>query len=196
VSSSEGLALVLDHSALIPSGDKPEEERWAIRRLGDLLPTTSALWFVTSEYLKTLCSVVDRELRERGSLPQLQRGLLRAKEVLAKLKRDRSRYCRPMPIGKEGWRLGMHMLSRSAARDVGRDEEVRVKLAEVKDRCRLEDDDVEVISIALLAARKASSRLLLVTVDRGIVDAAGEFKDVVSERVGVARPSELLAELG
>jgi hypothetical protein len=179
MSSSGGLALVLGHSALIPSGDKPEEERGAICRLGDLLPTTSALWFVTAEYLKTLCSVVDRELRERGSLPQLQRGLLRAKEVLAELKRHGSCYCKPMPIGKEGWRLKMHVLSRSAARDVGR-EEVCDKLAEVKDRCRLGDDDVEVMSIALLAARKASSRLLLVTVDRGIVDAARGLEDVAA----------------
>jgi hypothetical protein len=37
---------------------------------------------------------------------------------------------------------------------------------------------VEVISIALLAARRALSRLLLVTADGGIIDAAIELEDV------------------
>ena len=41
------LELVLDHTALIPCGDRPEEEKQAIRRLGDILPSTDTTWYVT-----------------------------------------------------------------------------------------------------------------------------------------------------
>jgi hypothetical protein len=41
------LELVLDHTALIPCGDRPEEEKKAIRRLGDILPSTNTTWYVT-----------------------------------------------------------------------------------------------------------------------------------------------------
>ena len=46
------LYVVLDHSALIPYGDKPEEEKEAIRRLGDLLPKRNVVWYVSRSYLK------------------------------------------------------------------------------------------------------------------------------------------------
>ncbi len=45
------LELVLDHTALIPCDDKPEEEKQAIRRLGDILSLTDTTWYVTREYL-------------------------------------------------------------------------------------------------------------------------------------------------
>jgi hypothetical protein len=57
------LELVLDHSALIPCGDKPEEEKQAIRRLGDILPSTNATWYVTREYLRQAQSILERAER-------------------------------------------------------------------------------------------------------------------------------------
>jgi hypothetical protein len=40
------LELVLDHTALISCGDKLEEEKQAIRRLGDILPSTNTTCYV------------------------------------------------------------------------------------------------------------------------------------------------------
>jgi hypothetical protein len=79
------LELVLDHSALIPCSDKPEEEKQAIRKLGDILPSTDTTWYVTEKYLKHTQSTLWGELKEHHPLPKLQSSLLRALRQLLEL---------------------------------------------------------------------------------------------------------------
>lgn len=88
------LHLVLDHSALISCGDKPQEEKEAIKRLGDLLPELDAVWYTSSEYLKVLNSVLPRDLKNHHPLPKLQASLMRTLSYLFKLSSTkRSIYC-------------------------------------------------------------------------------------------------------
>jgi len=63
------LHLVLDHSALIPCGDKPQEEKEAIRGLGDSLPGHDTVWYVSKSYLSTLYTIFSRELKHHHPLP-------------------------------------------------------------------------------------------------------------------------------
>ena len=86
------LELVLDHSALIPCGDKPEEEKQAIRKLGDILPSTNTTWYVTEKYLKHTRSTLGEELKEHHPLPKLQSSLLRALQHLLELTRSRTHH--------------------------------------------------------------------------------------------------------
>jgi hypothetical protein len=72
MSSSEELALVLDHSALALNEGKEEEERRVVYELGELLPKVPATWFVSLDYLKTLHSIMERGERRYEKLPLLQ----------------------------------------------------------------------------------------------------------------------------
>jgi hypothetical protein len=83
------LELVLDHSALIPCDDKPEEEKQAIRRLGDILPSTDTTWYVTGKYLRDTQSTLEKGLKEHHPLPKLQSSLQGALQELLRLTRSR-----------------------------------------------------------------------------------------------------------
>jgi hypothetical protein len=86
------LELVLDHTALIPCSDKPEEEKKAIRRLGDILPSTDTTWYVIREYLKHTQNTLWGELKEHHPLPKLQSSLLRVLQHLIQLTRSRTHH--------------------------------------------------------------------------------------------------------
>jgi len=87
------LELVLDHSALIPCDDKPEEEKQAIRKLGDILPSTNTTWYVTREYLMHTQSTLWGKLKVHHPLPKLQSSLQRALQQLLGLTQSRRHHC-------------------------------------------------------------------------------------------------------
>jgi hypothetical protein len=196
------LELVLDHTALIPYGDKPEEEKKAIRRLGDILPSTNTTWYVTGKYLKHTQSTLGEELKEHRPLPKLQSSLQRVLQQLLGLTRSRSHHCKNLPLSPYGeMRLKLHVISRNAYKDLGqRRPELYNILDELRDTYRIGGEDVEVISIALLASIKNRSTVTLVTVDRGIIEVVEELKRRLSSSSEVnylrlERPSELLARI-
>ncbi len=196
------LALVLDHSALIPCGDKPEEEKQAIRRLGDILPSTDTTWYVTREYLKHTQSTLWGKLKEHHPLPKLQSSLQRALWELLKSTRSRSHHCKNLPLSSNGEvRLKLHVISRNAYKDLRqRGSELYNILDELRDTYRIGGEDVEVISIALLASIETMSTVTLVTVDRGIIEVVEELKRRLGSLSEVnylrlERPSELLARI-
>ncbi len=196
------LELVLDHSALIPCGDKPEEEKQAIRRLGDSLPSTNTTWYVTREYLMHTQSTLGEELKEHHPLPKLQSSLQRALWELLKSTRSRRHHCKNLPLSSnDEVRLKLHVLSRNAHNDLGRRRpELYNILDELRDTYRIGGEDVEVISIALLASIKTRSTVTLVTIDRGIIEVVEELKRRLSSLSEVnylrlERPSELLARI-
>jgi hypothetical protein len=194
------LELVLDHTALIPCSDKPEEEKQAIRRLGDILPSTNTTWYVTGKYLKHTQSTLGEELKEHHPLPKLQSSLQRALQQLLGLTRSRSHHCKNLPLSPYGeMRLKLHVISRNAHNDP---ERRRPKfyntLDELRDTYRIGGEDVEVISIALLASIKTRSTVTLITTDRGIIEVVEELKRRLSSSSEVKylrleKPSELLA---
>jgi hypothetical protein len=116
------LELVLDHSALIPCRDKPEEEKQAIRRLGDILPSTDTTWYVTREYLMHTRSTLWGKLGEHHPLPKLQSPLQRALQKLLESTRSRRHHYKNLPLSSNGEvRLKLHVLSRNAYNDLGQD---------------------------------------------------------------------------
>ncbi len=196
------LALVLDHSALIPCGDKPEEEKQAIRSLGDILPSTDTTWYVTREYLMHTQNTLWGRLEEHHPLPKLQSSLLRALQKLLESTRSRRHHCKNLPLppyGEGG--LKLHVISRNAYKDLRqRGSELYNVLDELRDTYRIGGEDVEVISIALLASIETRSTVTLVTVDRGIIEVVEELKRRLSSLSEVnylrlERPSELLARI-
>jgi hypothetical protein len=196
------LELVLDHSALIPCGDKPEEEKQAIRRLGDILPSTDTTWYVTGKYLKHTQSTLGGKLEEHRPLPKLQSSLQRALQWLLGLTESRSHHCKSLPLSSNGEvRLKLHVISRNAYKDLGqRGSELYNVLGELRDRYGIGGEDVEVVSIALLASIKTRSTITLVTVDRGIIEVVEELKRRLGSSSEVnylrlERPSELLARI-
>jgi len=196
------LELVLDHTALIPCSDKPEEEKQAIRRLGDILPSTNTTWYVTGKYLKHTQSTLGEELKEHHPLPKLQSSLQRALQQLLGLTRSRSHHCKNLPLSPYGeMRLKLHVISRNAHNDLERRRpELYDILDELKDTYRIGGEDVEVISIALIASIKTRSTITLITTDRGIIEVVEELKRRLSslsevKHLRLERPSELLARI-
>jgi hypothetical protein len=196
------LELVLDHSALIPCRDKPEEEKQAIRRLGDILPSIDTTWYVTREYLMHTQNTLGRELKEHHPLPKLQSSLQRALQQLLELTRSKSHHCKNLPLSSNGEvRLKLHVLSRNAYNDLGRRRsELYDTLNELRDTYWIKGEDVEVVSIALLASIETRSTITLVTVDRGIIEVVEELKMRLSgssevNYLRLERPSELLARI-
>ena len=196
------LELVLDHSALIPCGDKPEEEKQAIRKLGNILPSTNTTWYVTGKYLKHTQSTLGEELKEHHPLPKLQSSLQRALQKLLGLTQSRSHHCKSLllsPYGETG--LKLHVISRNAYSDLGqRGPELYDTLDELRDTYGIGGEDVEVVSIALLASIRTRSTVTLVTVDRGIIEVVEELKRRLGSLSEVnylrlERPSELLARI-
>jgi hypothetical protein len=96
-------------------------------------------------------------------------------------------------------RLKLHVISRNAYNDLGqRGPELYDTLDELRDTYRIGGDDVEVVSIALLASLKTRSTVTLITTDRGIIEVVEELKRRLSSSSEVKllkleRPSELLA---
>lgn len=149
--------LVLDHSALIPYGDKPQEEKEAIQKLGELLPEIDAIWYVSKEYLKTLHSVCRRELKHHHPLPKLQSSLLRISKDLLQLAKTKGWYCRERPLSNA--KLKLHVIASSALKHVGPEFQTVMKIIEAS------DEDRELLAIAVETANIAKA-IYLVTADR------------------------------
>jgi len=98
-------------------------------------------------------------------------------------------------------RLKLHVISRNAYNDLERRKpKLYDTLDELRDTYRIGGEDVEVISIALLASIETKSTITLVTVDRGIIEAVEELKMRLSgssevNYLRLERPSELLARI-
>ena len=189
--------LVLDHSALTPCGDKPEEEKRAIRILGDELPTANATWCVSRSYLRVLLAVVAKEWRWHHPLPKLQASVARVLEILLSLASTRRRLCRPLGLRSGGTALKIHVVARTALKELGKSprySRVLTTIDRLRESLGLTDEDAEVLAIAVLAHRYTLSPIL-VTADDALREAAHQLTSAPDTRVRleVLRPSELLA---
>jgi len=188
------LHLVLDHSALIPCGDKPQEEKEAIRRLGDLLPELDAAWYTSARYLKVLQSVSSRDLKHHHPLPRLQASLMRTLRHLLGISNTKESWCKPVRMA--GTKLQIHVIAREALERV--DPELRTSIFSL-----LSEEDREVLALTIAATRYAGGyAVYLVSTDRPLLQAAEELMQL-AERLGAKpspnvkalTPSQLLKEI-
>jgi len=185
--------VVLDHSALIPCGSKPEEEKIAIHRLGDILPSTDIVWYVSAEYLKTVATVCIREWRNHHPLPKLQSSLHRIANSLARIvRRSRSIVCNNLRLA-EDYHIKMHVVARTALNSV--DSKTKNAIDELRERYELWDEDVELLAIAVLShgyVSKYGVELHVVTADSRLENALNELRDRMKLRIVTERPSTFL----
>jgi len=181
--------LVLDHSVLIPCGDKPEEEKQAIRMLGDTLPGLDAVWHVSRRYLKTVQTVCMRAWRGHHPLPRLQAALLRTLSNLLALANTRKRICRAARLSREpGTKLYIYVVARNAYRTLeGKEKELLEELAESH---KLTKEDIEVLAITLKASR--SSEIIIASTDTRLLDAATRVARQGDNRIRPLLPTELV----
>ena len=180
--SSDPPALVLDPSSLIPCGRKLEEEKQAIRALGDLLPDLDTTIYVSCDMLQVYRSKVIPLLHEHHPLPPLQAGLMRVvRWLLSHRKCVSVRACglqRPLKIR-------FHVL-----------ETGRVRRYDVRGLGLEDEEDMEVLRVALATGRDT----LLVTTDRHFLEdllwpqLRARYPEE-SNRLKVVRPSELLRRI-
>jgi hypothetical protein len=149
--------LVLDVSALIPCGDKPEELKEAIRQLGYILNNLDCVTIYFSAYLiKVYHSVFSRELKYHHPLPPFQASLLRLLPNLMKItKTSRGFLCK---INQTESGIKYHIL-----------ETTRVKDYDVNDVGLMEEDDKEILRIALAVAPR-HRKVFLVSADRHFLE--------------------------
>lgn len=188
--------LVLDHSALIPCTDKPEEEKQAIKLLGDTLPGHDVVWHVSSKYLKELYSVFERELSKcPHPLPKLQSSLLRVRERLLSIAGSKAWLCKVKPIAREATgevRMRMHVQARTALKHVD-----PISQEELERLNELDPEDREVLAIVVLASihLHGSGLVYLVATDRQLLQVSNQLARSKGLRVTVVTPKELARQL-
>lgn len=145
-------SVVLDHSALIPCGDKPEREKECIRRFGNFEDLLSRVVIYVSRYwLNVYRSSTSDHLRKHSPLPLLQASLERAKgELLKVVARSRGFIYRERKFGS----LTIHVVATSEL------DQYNVSGLGLKD-----EEDIEVLRLALHAARVRKTYLVTTDVD-------------------------------
>lgn len=107
------LHLVLDHSALYPCGDKPQEEKSAIVSIIQILPRIDSIWYMTRNYLKTLFNIIRKNCSDFENFQSFY--LIRKLRNLQEkgLGKSRHAFCKSRNISNND-RLRIHVLYSSA----------------------------------------------------------------------------------
>jgi len=186
------LHLVLDHSAFVPCGDKPQEEKEAKRGLGELLPELDAVWYTSARYLKVLHSVFSRDLKHHHPLPKLQASLTRTLRQLLGISNTKESWCKSVRLA--GAKLQIHVIAREALERV--DPKLRASIMLLTS-----EEDREVLALAITATRYAGGYVYLVSTDRSLLQATEALMQLAehlgvksSLRVKALTPSQLLKE--
>lgn len=143
-------SLVLDPSSLIPCGDKSQEDKKAIMKLGYRLYKIDYITVYFSSYLvKIYKTKVAPLFREHHPLPPFQVSLLNLLPTFRKISKiSRASLCKTISSERG---IKFHIL-----------EAGRVQYYDVNDIGLMKDEDREVLKIALAAAHQVT---FLVTVD-------------------------------
>ena len=79
-------SLILDLSSLIPYGEKSEEDKEAIKKLGEILYETECVTiYLSHSLIKNYRTVLPRELKHRPLLPPFQASFIRLLPELIKI---------------------------------------------------------------------------------------------------------------
>ncbi|MEM1577321.1 MAG: hypothetical protein QXT98_07410 [Archaeoglobaceae archaeon] len=143
-------SLVLDPSSLIPCGEKSEEDKKAIWELGHFLYNVRrATIYLSSDLIKIYKTKVAPLLEKHHPLPPFQASLLNLlPQLMTKITKSRGCLCKTISLGV----CVFHILETS-----------RVKQYDVDNIGLTEEDDKEVLRIALASAHQET---FLVTTDR------------------------------
>jgi len=182
------LHIVLDHSALIPCGDKPEEEKQAIVVLGDLLPECDVVWHVSKSYLKTLCNIMLRSLKYCHPLPRLLSSLARSLRNLIEYANRRLSWC---VISNLTDRLKLHVVARAAFEHIEQDTH-RILLERFNLNEDLTHDDLEVLALAILT-RSHTGSSYIITADRKLLDVTRQIAQLLKSGIIALTPSEFIS---
>ena len=149
---------MLDCSALIPSEDKSREEREAIRWLGHTLSNNNlknyATVYLSRHLIKVYQTKVAPHLKYHHPLPPFQASLLNLLPTFRKIStKSRKSLCKIIP-SKMG--IKFHILERT-----------RVQFYNVNDIGLTEEEDREVLRIALASANQ---KTFLVTTDHHFLE--------------------------
>ncbi|MEM1611445.1 MAG: hypothetical protein QXQ57_07370 [Sulfolobales archaeon] len=177
--------LVLDASAPVPCGEKPEEEKEAIARLGIILyeEALDITIYLSTGIIKLYRSKAFPLLKKHHPMPPFQARLYMLRDEFEKIiTRSRGVICKPLQ--KEG--LKFHVLGRSY-----------LERYNVDNLGLRSEDDKEVLRVALAAANK---EVTLVTTDHHFLNNLdwNRLREIYPERtqrIKIARPSELISYL-
>jgi len=148
-------SLVLDPSSLIPCGEKPKEDKEAIRKLGYTLYKIDNMTVYFSSYLvKIYKTKVAPLLRYHHPLPPFQVSLLNLLPQFTKISKvSRTSLCKTISSEKG---IKFHIL-----------EATHVQYYDANNIGLLKDEDIEVLKIALAAAHQET---FLVTTDHHFLE--------------------------
>ncbi|ABW02267.1 hypothetical protein [Caldivirga maquilingensis] len=179
------LHVILDHSALIPCGDKPKEEKEAIREIMNRIMDIDVTWHVTGYYLKVLNTVLNKNLKNHHPLPRLLASLERTKRYLLELSRSKQIICKPRRLKS----LKIHVIARKASE--------RVEIPHSERLNEINNEDVEIIAIGLTIAEriKGEKPVYIVTTDTKLEEAIDELEKLGIKELKAITPSKLLEEL-
>ena len=143
-------SLILDLSSLIPYGEKSEEDKEAIKKLGEILYETECVTiYLSHSLIKNYRTVLPRELKHRPLLPPFQASFIRLLPELIKIvSRSRGLLRKTKSFGKAKF----HVLETS-----------RTQLYNVENLGLNEEDDKEILKLALASASQNDT--FLVTTD-------------------------------
>ena len=160
--------VVFDHSAFIPCSQKPKEEKEAIIELGELIINLNIIWYISKQYLKVLHSVLNRKY-DCDKFPKFQRILKSKIDLLLKETRSRNKLDKTSKFIEN---IKIHIVGRSAREYL----EKLKNSSLIESLAKLKQEDPEVLALAILASRKASDNVYLVTTDRVILDVASDLE--------------------
>ena len=166
----------------MPCGDKPEEEKIAIRELGERLPDLDVTIYVSRRMLKAYKSKVIPLLSKHHPLPPLQAWLVRTIRWIVQLKKCKTVCARGL---QSSLSVRIHVL-----------ETKWVERYDVRGLGLKDEEDMEVLRVALATGHGT----LLVSTNRHFLEdlrlheLRARYPDE-GGRLRVVRPSELLREL-
>lgn len=179
------LHLVFDCSALMPLGDKPEKEKKAIEKIGELVypPPFPSIFYFSGHLIKVYQSKVFPELKKLSPLPKFQATLIRLAPWLKVIKTKRF-LCRIRRTLQANFQI--HLLEAGT-----------ISKYNVKELGLSEAEDEEVLKVALAASFE---KTFLIAADRHFLEDLNleELRKRYPERgrkLRIVKPSEFLEEL-
>ncbi len=162
------MRLVLDHSALIPCGDKPLEEKESIRILGDKLVEMDATCFSSCRYLMVFKSKCKPILKRHIPLPVLQRILYNTIDIqYRRCQNIKGLWCGKGVRIKRGSLFKIHYVGRNAYEMLRKSKDRNmVKIISYIDK-NFKEEDKEVVSILIYVTMHSKDRnpIFLITSD-------------------------------
>lgn len=190
--------VALDHSSIIPCGNKPDNEKIAIKQLGEILPKMNIVWITSRNQLKTIKQNFSRVFGDHHPLPRLQAsfelpvwrnikmyGIIDLKQELRQREREKE--------------IDVELKIKIVDPLKGLDEDVKEVIDKVSRG--LSHEDREFVALVIYTCReiiKHHDIFYVSLLDKKLEDAVRDAIVITrcsTDNVKVLKPSELLTEL-